>query len=232
MNNCRPSRINRGLSLTHLITVPLCLLAAQAAAQPFYPTSRASVWSRPMPVPILPDGHELAPVLDADSLHLPVHFGPQRYARLVSGNQSKTPAGRAAVTEPSSQDASEAPVEVLPAKAEPESSAAKKQPEPDPRCRKCGRRCCGTQTCGPHGKSSLDCCAADYQCECKVEKEKVEHECFVVNCEPVCIPPILVPWGGCCKLLGGRIRCIKILSSDKYECEEEVVTWDAKKIAR
>ncbi len=201
----------------------------------------------PQPMMEYADGHAFAPIMDArdylaqqDATKKPTGGQPGKLELTAPAKTDTKPDSLPKLTvDPPARDNSK-PAK---AKARPNDSAKKnsgktdkpkdkteekKPPEIDPRCFKSACGCCGQPACGPNGKSSFDCCPADYRCECSCEKEKVEHECFVVKCEPICIPPVRLPWGHG-KFLCGGIKCVKKFSTDKYKCEETVTKWEAKK---
>lgn len=67
--------------------------------------------------------------------------------------------------------------------------------------RGCADSCTG-QCCEPSCDPSDYCCVGD----CK--SEKIKLHCFESKCEPIVIPPVKFPCGGCCfSKLCGRGRC-------------------------
>ncbi|MFG0334769.1 MAG: hypothetical protein ACF8TS_15550 [Maioricimonas sp. JB049] len=67
-------------------------------------------------------------------------------------------------------------------------------------------------------------------CQPTVTAEPREEECWEVECEYVCIPPVRFPWqpcgtpGGC-----GKIRRVRKLKKVKYECGTDYVwEWNVK----
>ena len=91
-----------------------------------------------------------------------------------------------------------------------------------------GGKCCGPDCC--QKQCVVYCDPDDYVCCAKTEKEKVAKECWIVGCEPVCIPKFRLPWECCSKPKCGRVRCINTLGKESYECEECVTTWEAKRV--
>jgi hypothetical protein len=87
-------------------------------------------------------------------------------------------------------------------------------------CPKCGGRrgcCC---VCNP----------SDYVCCPHTEKETVAKECWNVKFEPVCIPAFKWPWECCGPAKCGRVRCVNVLESEEYECDECVTTWSVRRV--
>lgn len=70
-------------------------------------------------------------------------------------------------------------------------------------CRDTG---CSTGHC--HGCSDgCSKCPDDYRCKLEVDVEDVERDCYVVTCEPVCIPPVSCGRSDHCNHCGGRRAC-------------------------
>lgn len=89
-------------------------------------------------------------------------------------------------------------------------------------------KCCGPKCC--QCRCVVYCEPDDYVCCRKTEKETIEKECFTVECEAVCIPKFRLPWECCSQGKCGRIRCVNVLGTEKYECEECVTTWEARRV--
>lgn len=88
-------------------------------------------------------------------------------------------------------------------------------------CQTCNKRSC-----------CCECNPKDYICCPTTSKETVEKNCYVVKCEPKCIPAFKWPWECCCKPKCGRVRCVKVLEEESYECEECVTEWNVKRVRR
>ena len=100
------------------------------------------------------------------------------------------------------------------------------------------------------------CCpACGYHCELDAEVVDVKKKGFVVECEPICVPRVVWPWqlgkrmfgclgcctkddgcdscggGGCtaCVHNGARVKMIKVLGTESYECPACEYSWTAEK---
>lgn len=140
----------------------------------------------------------------------------------------------------------------------------------DPSC--CAPECGDTGCCDCCGESGC-CCGRDV-CVATVEKEKVEKHCWKVECEKICVPKVVCPWGeggsgltlfswmkkkscnskcgdaccsdaccdcgkGCCnggcdcccvKPRCGKVKCVRDIKKEKYECEECVCKWEVRRL--
>jgi hypothetical protein len=68
-------------------------------------------------------------------------------------------------------------------------------------------------------------CAECPNCKLKVEKAKVKKYCWEVECKPICVPKVRLPWQSCCEPLCAEGRNIHVLKKVEYECEECKYTW-------
>ena len=75
-------------------------------------------------------------------------------------------------------------------------------------------------TCLSHSK-------AEGCCDPKWSTEKVKKHCWDVEAKAVCIPAVRLPWDCSCTLKPGTARCVNTLKKHDYECEKNVVKWDA-----
>lgn len=67
--------------------------------------------------------------------------------------------------------------------------------------RSCGDSC--SESC-----CEATCCPSDYCCVGDCKNEAVKLKCFESKTDPVCIPPVKFPCGGCCfSKLCGRGKC-------------------------
>ena len=72
-------------------------------------------------------------------------------------------------------------------------------------------------------------CGVRHVCCPSVEVEIVEKKCWKVECEPICVPRVKLPWRDCCEPRCGRIKYVSKLKSHKYECGSKCVyKWDVK----
>jgi hypothetical protein len=73
---------------------------------------------------------------------------------------------------------------------------------------------CGNATCVP-----------------SLETVKEKKQCWIVECEKICIPHIRWPWQSCCELPKcGRVKNVKVLRKVEYECEKCGCKWDVQSV--
>jgi len=56
---------------------------------------------------------------------------------------------------------------------------------------------------------------------CKVETETVKEKkyCWDVECKPICIPKVTLPWQKCCTPKCAKMKYVRVLKKEEYECE-------------
>lgn len=80
-----------------------------------------------------------------------------------------------------------------------------------------------------HGRHHRCMNCAQKRCELKVSRETEEVDCYEVECEDVCIPPVTFPWE-CRPSHCGRIRTVAQLTTDTVERQVCVYEWDVVEI--
>ena len=71
----------------------------------------------------------------------------------------------------------------------------------------------------------VTCPACHHVCKLNVEKEKVTHECWEVECKPLCIPRVHFPWECGCPPKCAKLIHVNVLKSVEYECERCSYSW-------
>lgn len=67
-----------------------------------------------------------------------------------------------------------------------------------------------------------ECCGVDYECLIFADTDKATKECFLVECKPICIPPVTFPWQkkSCCEPVKGKVKFVRVPVLYEYEeCE-------------
>lgn len=93
---------------------------------------------------------------------------------------------------------------------------------------------------GGCGNGHVGCPACNYVCEFSVEPAKEKKHCYEVDCKAICIPPLTFPWqkthGGRKEIAGpattrcGRVKIVRVLVKEEYECTRCKHTWRAVRI--
>jgi hypothetical protein len=81
--------------------------------------------------------------------------------------------------------------------------------------------CAGTHGCGCH----VQCPECHHFCKLTVDKEKVAHHCWEVECKPVCVPRVHFPWECGCPPKCAKVIYVNVLKKEEYECEQCRYTW-------
>ncbi len=81
--------------------------------------------------------------------------------------------------------------------------------------------CGGAAGCHCH----VQCPQCQAYCKVSVEKEKVKHYCWEVECETICIPRVHFPWECACPPKCARVKTVRVLKKEEYECEECKYKW-------
>lgn len=89
----------------------------------------------------------------------------------------------------------------------------------------CGVASFAARADAAHGPHSQCFCCAQKVCQLTVTPATETTECFQVECEDVCIPPVMFPWE-CHPKKCGRVRTVRVLTTEERErriCEYD---WD------
>ena len=76
-----------------------------------------------------------------------------------------------------------------------------------------------------HGAHSQCFCCAQKVCQLTVTPATETTDCFEVECEDVCIPPVMFPWE-CHPKKCGRVRTVRVLTTEERERRICEYKWD------
>ncbi|MCA9150884.1 MAG: hypothetical protein KDA92_16345 [Planctomycetales bacterium] len=76
--------------------------------------------------------------------------------------------------------------------------------------------CAGSPGCGCH----VQCPECSYYCKVEAETEKVKHHCWEVDCKPICVPRVKLPWECGCEPKCAYVKKVHVLKMKEYECEK------------
>ena len=65
---------------------------------------------------------------------------------------------------------------------------------------------------------------ADEICKLELDRSKVKKKCFVVEQQPICVPPVRLPWAKCPPATS-KTKLVKVLSTKSYECPNCAYKW-------
>lgn len=88
----------------------------------------------------------------------------------------------------------------------------------------CGLAIAQEAVAGHAAKPSCFCCAQK-RCQLTVSTATEEVDCFEVECNDVCIPPVTFPWE-CRPRKCGRIRSVNVLTTETRERQVCEYNWD------
>lgn len=77
----------------------------------------------------------------------------------------------------------------------------------------------GCSGCKAHAGEPIQCPNCASFCKVEVETVKEKKTCWEVECKPICIPKVTLPWQKCCTPKCAKMKYVRVLKKEEYECE-------------